>query len=277
MNAYLRGAGISLVLLSFATGASAQATRTWVSGVGDDVNPCSRTAPCKTWAGAISKTLAGGEIDALDSGGFGAVTITKSITIDGGYALGSILASLTTGVIVNAATTDVITLRRLSINGATGGLYGVRVRQARQVNIEDSEIFGFTGAPGRGVSVEPLDPAQITNVKIHNSKLEDNAGAGIFVQGGGRVTITSCTLTGNGYAGVDASGATNIVLVSNSNLSMNGRGIHTGAGATVRITHDDIYFNTVFSWEITAGVIETYVDNRILGAGSGSLTPVTVP
>ena len=61
--------------------AHAQATRTWVSGVGDDANPCSRTAPCKTFAGAISKTAAGGEINVLDPGGFGAVTITKSITI----------------------------------------------------------------------------------------------------------------------------------------------------------------------------------------------------
>ena len=64
--------------------ASAQASRTWVSGVGDDANPCSRTAPCKTFAGAISKTSVGGEIDALDPGGFGAVTITKAITLDGG-------------------------------------------------------------------------------------------------------------------------------------------------------------------------------------------------
>src|SRR4051794_26872782 len=74
--------------------ASAQATRTWVSGVGDDVNPCSRTAPCKTWAGAISKTAVGGVINALDDGGFGAVTITKAITIDGN---GHAASALTVG------------------------------------------------------------------------------------------------------------------------------------------------------------------------------------
>src|SRR5580700_6054859 len=74
--------------------AHAQATRTWISGVGDDVNPCSRTAPCKTFAGAISKTAAGGEIDALDPGGFGTVTLTKSITIDGGGGqVASVMAS----------------------------------------------------------------------------------------------------------------------------------------------------------------------------------------
>src|ERR1700720_1556194 len=75
--------------------AHAQATRTWVSGVGDDANPCSRTAPCMTFAGAITKTAAGGEIDALDPGGFGAVTITKSITIDGGG--GQVASILTVG------------------------------------------------------------------------------------------------------------------------------------------------------------------------------------
>src|SRR5438094_10514769 len=92
---------IATFLLAFASIAQAQATRTWVSGVGDDVNPCSRTAPCKTFAGAISKTADGGEIDALDPGGFGTVTITKSITIDGGATLASILASGVTGVNIN--------------------------------------------------------------------------------------------------------------------------------------------------------------------------------
>src|SRR5438309_2453304 len=82
--------------------AFAQATRTWVSGVGDDANPCSRTAPCKTFAGAISKTAKDGEIDALDPGGFGAVTVTKSITIDGSpTGAAGVLNALTNGVIIN--------------------------------------------------------------------------------------------------------------------------------------------------------------------------------
>src|SRR5829696_4871300 len=115
----------ALFVFGFAAPAYSQATRTWVSGVGDDVNPCSRTAPCKTFAGAISKTAAGGEIDCLDPGGFGAVTLTKSITIDGthGSGFGSILASSVNGVNVNDSATAspntiVVTLRNLSINGA---------------------------------------------------------------------------------------------------------------------------------------------------------------
>src|SRR6202162_5255801 len=119
----------TLFVVGLATApAHAQATRTWVSGVGDDANPCSRTAPCKTWPGAISKTAAGGEIDALDPGGFGTVTITKSITLDGGGGqVASILASPgVNGVNVSAQATDVIILRNLRINGA-GGATGVQV------------------------------------------------------------------------------------------------------------------------------------------------------
>src|SRR5205809_5695698 len=92
---------VVIFTLAFVSLAQAQATRTWVSGVGDDANPCSRTAPCKTFAGAISKTAGGGEISVLDPGGFGAVTITKSITIDGTGMLSSILAASTTGIIIN--------------------------------------------------------------------------------------------------------------------------------------------------------------------------------
>src|SRR3954452_3521594 len=83
---------LSLIASMVLTGAlHAQATRTWVSGVGDDANPCSRTAPCKTFAGAISKTADKGEISVLDPGGFGAVTITKGITINGEGTLAGIL------------------------------------------------------------------------------------------------------------------------------------------------------------------------------------------
>src|SRR5438132_3186628 len=106
----------------WAGGAQAQASRTWVSGVGDDANPCSRTATCKTFAGAISKTAAGGEIDALDPGGFGAVTITKAITIDGGGGqVASILAAGTNGITVAAGAADIVTLRNIQLNGAGTG------------------------------------------------------------------------------------------------------------------------------------------------------------
>lgn len=139
------------LLILASSGAHAQATRTWVSGVGDDVNPCSRTAPCKTFAGAISKTAAGGEIDVLDPGGYGAVTITKSITIDGGGTMASVLASATNGINVNAGANDVIILRNLSINGAgtTLGLNGVNFLAGRKLVVENCTFENFSQSADR--------------------------------------------------------------------------------------------------------------------------------
>ncbi len=138
--------GIALSLCAMTTAAQAQATRTWVSGVGDDANPCSRTAPCKTFAGAISKTAAGGEIDALDPGGFGTLTITKAITIDGGGGqVASVLASGTIGFNVNAGATDSVTLRNLRINGAgtTLGTKGINVINVGTLHVQDVVIENF--------------------------------------------------------------------------------------------------------------------------------------
>src|SRR5438094_9636805 len=149
------------ILVGFSTAAFGQATRTWVSGVGDDLNPCSRTAPCKTFAGAISKTADKGEIDCLDPGGFGTVTITKSITIDCAGTFGSILAAGTNGVNVNDSATATpntikVTLRNLTINGAgntpTPGLVGVNWTSGASVHLDNVRIFGFRGGTARGVS-----------------------------------------------------------------------------------------------------------------------------
>src|SRR6186997_2361571 len=138
-------AAVSLTL-TIASLTQAQATRTWVSGVGDDANPCSRTAPCKTYAGAISKTAKDGEISTLDPGGFGAVTITKSITINGGGAgqgYGSILASLVNGIIINI--TDAADVRKtvrldwLNINGASTGLDAIRFIAGTALFVENTQ------------------------------------------------------------------------------------------------------------------------------------------
>ena len=142
----------------------AQATRTWVSGVGDDANPCSRTAPCKTWAGAISKTVAGGEMDALDPGGFGALTITKAITLDGGGGqVASTLVSGTNGITVSAGATDVVAIRNLRITGidgtGSGGINGVRFNSGKELHLDHVIVEYFTNnglddeAPGSSVFV----------------------------------------------------------------------------------------------------------------------------
>src|SRR5438270_13957634 len=134
-----------VVTLACASAAHAQATRTCVSGVGDDANPCSHTAPCKTFAGAISEAADGGEIDCVDPGGFGTVTITKSITIDGGGTFGSILAAGTNGVNVNdsgsgAPNTKIVRLRNISIQGFGTGFVGINYTSAKALYVENCEI-----------------------------------------------------------------------------------------------------------------------------------------
>jgi hypothetical protein len=149
--------GLLLVALN-ATSAHAQAFRTWVSGVGDDVNPCSRTAPCKTFAGAISKTAANGEINCLDSGGFGSLTITKSISVVCNGVIGGILAAGTNGVVINTPAGGKVTLDGLDIDGAGTGLDGVRIIGATRVFINKSAIRNFTG---EGVDVAGPDGARL--------------------------------------------------------------------------------------------------------------------
>src|SRR5687768_8288401 len=142
------------LLFLLSASAWAQATRTWVSGVGDDANPCSRTAPCKTFAGAISKTAEFGEINALDPGGFGGVTITKSITIDGGWQIAGVLVSGTNAIIVNGTADDVVTLRNLDIDGLGTGLNGISILAGRAVIVENCQIYGFrsaNAADGNGI------------------------------------------------------------------------------------------------------------------------------
>src|SRR5882762_10069499 len=186
--------------------ANAQATRTWVSGVGDDVNPCSRTAPCKTFAGAISKTIAGGEISVLDPGGFGAVTITKSISLtqDSSGEAG-ILASGTNGVIVNAAATDIVNLRGLVIDGGTPaapGLNGVRFLAGGALNIQNSVIKNFTASSGFGVIVAPSNTSRLM---IRDTVLSNNGngttGGAISIAPTGAasasVTLTRVTMDSN--------------------------------------------------------------------------------
>jgi hypothetical protein len=178
LNAAKISSALAFALIALALPASAfgQATRTWVSGVGDDANPCSRTAPCKTFAGAISKTATNGEINCLDPGGFGGVTITKAITIKCHYTEGGVLVSGTNAIVVNAPATANVVLRGLDINGLTTGLNGVRILSAKSVKILDSEIYGFTGS---GVDAEENHAA--AKVGVYNNHIHDNGGSGVLV------------------------------------------------------------------------------------------------
>jgi hypothetical protein len=169
----------------------AQATRTWVSGVGDDANPCSRTAPCKTFAGAISKTAAGGAINCLDPGGFGGVTITKAISIACESVEAGVLVAGTNGITVSAGASDVVILRGLDIEGVGSGLNGIQFNTGAALHVERCIIRGFLGSPGHGINFAPTGASQIS---VQDTVITDNnksaTSAAIFIQPSGTGTAS---------------------------------------------------------------------------------------
>ena len=293
---------IAALLFALASRASAQATRTWVSGVGDDVNPCSRTAPCKTFAGAISKTATNGEINVIDSGGFGAITIIKSITIDGAGAHGSILAANINGVTVNGPGITV-NLRNLSINGAgftTGN--GIRILQAAAVNIDNVNIMNFagTGTNGRAISVETATSGVRVNVAnssiynmenhaIHsaptagnvvlvldNVRVSRGALAAINLQQLTAASVYRSALTNNrNAAGVRLEQSTASVTIANSLLANNAAGVTNatpGQAPAVFLYGNTITGNTVAALQNGTGSV-TSLGNNIIRGNAGNEVP----
>jgi len=290
-----------VIALIVSAPAFAQATRTWVSGVGDDANPCSRTAPCKTFAGAISKTAANGEINVIDPGGFGAVTVTKSITIDGQGPQSSILASGTSGIIINAAGI-VVNLRNLSINGAsTTAGSGIRILNAAAVNIENCIIMNFTGTGtvGRGVSIETA----VANVRVtvsnstlynmgniaiaafpsagnvllnvHNTKVYRGNSTAIDVRNLTDATISYCDLSNNNGGGVVLEQSTAEAMISNTVMSNNLFGVFSGVGGgtpTSRLYGCTITNNSTAGLQINSGSVFSHGNNAIRG-NTGNETP----
>ena len=231
-------AAFAAATVGLAAPAAAQATRTWASGVGDDANPCSRTAPCKTFAGTISKTAAGGEINCLDPGGYGAVTITKSITINCEGTLGSVLVSSTNGIIINdaGAGTIKVVLRNLEIEGlgestASSGIRGIYFLSGASLTVEKVTIRDFKDPTnGAGITFTPSTAATLT---VTNSSIIDNgasgAGAGILIQptstGTATAFIENTQIIGSSNVGLSVSsagssgGTKTVVLVKNSSVT----------------------------------------------------------
>jgi hypothetical protein len=240
----------------------AQATRTWVSGVGDDANPCSRTAPCKTFAGAISKTATGGEIDVLDPGGFGAVTITKALTIDGGGQIASVLVAGTNAIVVQAGTGNVI-LRNLSINGTGTGLSGIVFTTGASLIVENCKIFGFAS---NGISVTPASGTG--HIAVLNTTLANNNQGGIQVKptgGNQTVTVTGVQAIHNGFGiGVDTTGGGTIsVMIDHTTANENATdGLQAlGTGTTIQMSNSMFSHNNN-GWNITAPAgVFSFVNN----------------
>jgi hypothetical protein len=284
----LTAVGAMAMPLLYAAPAQAQATRTWVSGVGDDANPCSRTAPCKTFAGAISKTANGGEIDALDPGGFGALTITKSITIDGGGGqVASVLVAGTNGFNISATSSDVIVLRNLRFQGLLGnggnpgnaGVTGININTAKAVIIDNCDVQGFNtnGIAVNGTAIYlavnntrvenvnnagivttdgSASTADINNTKVYLSKF------GIVAGTGTKMTVSRSVSSDASTAAFQADASSNM-FIDNSVASFSATGIVANVGASVAVGNSDITFNTAGTGG--GGTVTSYVNNRCFG------------
>lgn len=280
--------------------ANAQATRTWVSGVGDDANPCSRTAPCKTFAGAISKTAASGEISVLDPGGFGVVTITKAITINGDGTLAGILSAGTTGIIVNAGANDVVYIRNVSINGAGTGLNGVRWLAGKALHIENCNIYGIgnnTAGNGNGIIVNLTATGGNLFVKDTNFKtcavngisVQTSTGfvagvlehvriegvpTGLLIGNNAFLSVRDSEISLNTSVGVSITGSgTPTGSFDNVMINNNPTGISVGATGLMNLSSSTLESNTTaISSAAPQANLRSSGNNRLLGNGSDGAT-----
>ena len=290
ISKFLRFSLIAALVTGFSTLAHAQATRTWVSGVGDDANPCSRTAPCKTFAGAISKTAPCGEISVLDPGGFGAVTITKAITINGTGTLAGILSALANAaVIVNAGPNDTVILRDISMNGACSGVNGIRFLAGRALIVEHCWIYNMTTAGivvttstatilnvldtnitnmATGIDFQPTAGSVIS--EVDHTTIQKLTGNGITTNANSSIaTVTNSNIINAAGFGVNAGGAGAVVNVDSSSISSNATACRT-AGGFIRVTRNVIMDNTT-NFTIAGGTIASAGNNQV--AVNGATVP----
>jgi hypothetical protein len=259
---------LGLVAISAVTTCSAAhaapATRTWVSGAGSDANLCTRTAPCATWTVAIANTAAGGEVDALDPGDFGPVTITGSITLDGGGGqVASILmpaANSSTGILIEAGSTAVVTIRNIRIQGALANIAteaGIADIGAGTVHIEHCVI---AGVGGNGMYIAPQNqPAAGSQVFVEDTVVQDSGYNGIYILGQSsanvHVTVSSSRFTGNGLFGLYAAEYSR-VTVRNSESSGNafaGYQANARNGTTILSMIDSVATNNLDGGVIAGG------------------------
>ncbi len=294
--------GLALPLLAAAP-AQALSARTWVSGAGDDASPtCSRTAPCKTFQGAIFKTTAGGEINCLDAGDFGTVTIQFSLTIacEAGTAGVVTTGGGLFGIVISAATTDVVTLRGLDVDGQGIGNIGIYIQSAKAVHIEKCAIRNFRGSgSGRGVTTFSIAPFTVF-LFVADTVISDNSYGLLFTNIGGfkvvslkNVTITGSTndglnllssdvyvnitksiISGNSGSAVKAAASSTTVNIDRSTIANNAVALNAAVtGSTIRISGNNIFNNTAGFTIAGGATIQTDNTNNTGGSNGGATVP----
>lgn len=308
------GAAAALAATFYAAPASAQATRTWVAGLGDDVNPCSRSSPCKTFAGAIGKTAAGGEINCYDSGGYGVVTITKSITINCADVLAGIAASGSTGVFVNAPG-SIVVLRGLDIDGFGTGMNGISFLAGAELHVQHCLIRNFRSGTATGIQFAPTAAAQLfvsdTVISDNGVAADPNGSAGIQIEPVGtaavlavlervqvesnvvgmqvqaeaipgqiNVIVRDSVFGGSTLHGIDAMSGATIMLMLDRVASVNNAqaGLRAdGADATIFMANSQVMGNGIDNVMTDNARLFSYGNNQMDGNISEGQAPIIIP
>jgi len=292
--------------------AQAQLSRTFVSAAsGNDANSCDRLTPCRTFQGAHNKTNPDGEITVLDTGGYGALTVTKSISIvNGGGGEASVLVSGgATGIIINAGPASYISLRGITIQGiGFGGGTGLIFNSGFSLMMENCVVRNHTGDGidffpvaggnfsivhttvadngGDGIFLNPAGAGPVKLVFDHVRSI-NNSGAGFALDGLGTNTTVVATAAdsvaannkGNGFRVLSGAGQTTIgFTVLRSVSSNNGVGLHADGSTTVLRIGQSAVTGNAFTWDIdNSGVVRSYGDNDIDGNADGDPALTVIP
>jgi hypothetical protein len=290
--------------------AQAQNARSFVSGHGLDTNTCTLAAPCRTFAVAYTKTNAGGEIDVLDTAGYGALTIDHAISIVNEGSIASVLVpsgGTGIGILINAGASDAVSLRGLTIEGAGSGVIGIQFNSGKSLTIENCVIRHVVND---GIE---FDPNSASSLSISNSVVSDNGLSGIVVAptGSGAVTavFNRVEVNNNAYQGIflegdngtgtlkgtvyDSVAAHNVnaigflassasghspttLTVVHSVAADNAYGVlASGVGATLRVAHSTVTGNTNGWFAQFSGVVLSAGDNTIEGNVANETAPTT--
>jgi len=273
--------------------ASAQAARVFLSGTGVDSGDCSNAAnPCRSLQYAIDQAAAGAEVVIVTSGGYGGATIAKSISVN---APTGVIAFVGRTITVNIASTDTVTLRGLSMNGAVfGDANGIEVDGGGTLNVENTVISSFSSkgivdyATGVKLWVHNCDVRKNafgiyvqnagTSAVIENSRVVENSDTGIYALNSAEVVIRNSVAEENGFgffAFAGAAGQSTEMIVDSCLATKNLyglRAIQAGTGAaTLRAGQNIVMNNTTANLDAVGGAsLISQGGNRVGGASGGT-------
>jgi Right handed beta helix region len=298
MTRFAIAAALALAVTLPAVSAQAQSPRTFVSAAGSDSNPCSFAAPCRHFQAAVNATSPGGEVDALDPAGYGPITISQAITIEGqGW---SYIAPPTggNGITINAVSGNVA-IHGVSLNGVgiTGMTFGIAFNSGSSLTVRDSVIQNFTkdgihfqpaassqlsvlntlvsNNGSNGISIPPTGSGTTTGV-LNHVDIENNGVNGLFVDSVGlqsiNVTFSDSVSANNGANGVLTQHPLAWVTIRRCTISNNVTGL-AAAGSGAIVIAQSIITGNGNAWDNGSGGIGSAGDNFIINNSSNNNSP----